>query len=426
MLIDFVQWTCALNPDEIWILVSSFLLADGCRYALVQWAVCLWDTAKEGLGSLQTSANQQTHYCPSVCVILTGYNEQENIEANLHSLWGSYPKLEIIMVDDGSTDQTFTLARRFIQGRLGIRLLGKPRRGGKSSSFNFALQYTSAEIVVNMDTDTEIAADAIWRIVTPFRDPRVGVVSGCVLVRNSYTNLLTWLQALEYLLGIFIGRMVSHRLNVLSIASGALAAFRRTALLRVGGWDPGPGEDGDITIRIRKAGYLAAFAPHAQCMTSVPTNLWWLFKQRQRWNRSVIRNRCRKHIDIMCFWKKHFNLSNMLMLLDTWIFHLGILYVFWLTVLWFAVNAGFRNWRFIVLGYLLSITFFGIQILVVLSYSTNRWRDIRITLVFPFMPAYYLFLKTARVIAFTDELLFRPSFKDTFCPFRVREATWRW
>lgn len=422
MWIEFIHWISWLFPEELWVLIGPVLLVYGPRYALGQWCMCVWDTLRGRLEPPDLSAA----YCPTVCVILTGYNEQDTIVGTLDSLCGGYPKLEIIVVDDGSTDQTFNLVRRFIQDRKGIRLLGKPRRAGKSSSFNYALRYTQAEIIVNVDADSELGPNAIRRVVEPFRNPRVGAVSGCVLVRDPFKSVMSWVQAFEYLLGIFVGRMFSHRMNILSIASGAFSAFRREALVRVGGWDPGPGEDGDITFKLLKAGYLVRFAPYAECLTSVPTNWGWLFRQRRRWNTCEIRNRCRKHIDLLYFWQKHFRLSNALMLLDSLFFQIGMVYVFWFAVLWCVVYEGFHNATVLILAYLITSLMFLLQMLVVLAYSSHRLHDARVALAFPLMPAYYLFLKFVHVVAFTEELILRRSFHDDFCPLRVRQATWRW
>ena len=109
------------------------------------------------------------------------------------------------------------------------------RRGGKSSAMNFALPFARAEVVIVVDADSHLAPNAIWEIVQPLADPRVGAVSGNVLVRNEFRNLVTRLQGFEYQRSIFMGRMVSDRLNLLGIASGAFGAFRRTALQHVRG-----------------------------------------------------------------------------------------------------------------------------------------------------------------------------------------------
>ena len=101
---------------------------------------------------------------------------------------------------------------------------------------------TDAEILVCVDSDSHLGEGAIWEIVQPFADPNIAAVSGSVLVRNPFVNLLTWIQALEYYRCIFLGRMFTSRLGILGIVSGAFGAYRREAILQVGAWDVGPGD----------------------------------------------------------------------------------------------------------------------------------------------------------------------------------------
>ena len=153
---------------------------------------------------------------------------------------------------------------------------------------NMPLPLIKSEIVVVIDSDSHLAPGAIWNIVQPFRDPEVGAVSGSVSARNPFVNLCTWLQAMEYRRSIFLGRILLARLDILGIVSGALGAFRKSALDKFGGWDVGPGEDGDLTIKFRKAGYKIAYTPEASCLTNVPTSFAALTRQRRRWEWAAI------------------------------------------------------------------------------------------------------------------------------------------
>ena len=180
-----------------------------------------------------------------------------------------------------------------------------------------------------MDGDSHLEPAAIWEIVQPFSDPEVGAVSGAVLARNQDTNLCTWLQSYEYLRCIFVGRMFAARMDVLGVSSGAFGAYRRTALRRVMGWDVGPGEDGDLTLRLRKAGYRIAFTPYAQCFTNLPTSWIRLLKQRRRWEWAAVTFECRKHVDMGNCFSPNFRLSNLAVLLDRWIFNVLSVYALW-------------------------------------------------------------------------------------------------
>ena len=118
------------------------------------------------------------------------------------------------------------------------------------------------------------------------------------MVRNYRENLCTTLQAIEYSDTISVGRITSSALGIYRVVSGAFGAFTREALDRVGGWDIGPGLDGDITVKLRKLGYRIVFEPEAICQTSVPNSFKKLIKQRLRWDKSIIRFRVRKHRDV--------------------------------------------------------------------------------------------------------------------------------
>jgi cellulose synthase/poly-beta-1,6-N-acetylglucosamine synthase-like glycosyltransferase len=428
MLTDWTHWLSSLGPDQLLAVYLGLLLVDTPRYVLGKVLFCLWDYGRDVWQWAFGRTPQDPYpHCPSVCVILAGYNEADTIEATLHSVWGTYPRLEIIVVDDGSTDGMALVARRFARGRPGVLVLRKPERGGKSSALNFALPYSRAEIVIGVDTDSHLAPEALWEVVQPFRDPRVGAVSGTVLARNAFANLVTWMQAYEYLHAIFAGRMLAARLGILGIVSGAFAAIRRSAMDQVVGWDVGPGEDSDLTLRLRKAGYEIAFAPYAQCFTNVCETWKALARQRLRWDRGPIRYKCRKHVDMACFWRRNFRVADFCVLLDGWFFSVFRPYaILGYSLIWFCflANENTLNLLFaIYLGYLVLHLF---AVLVALSYSTARGRDLLVCAVWPLVPFYLLFLRTVLLMALTQELFARRSFQDNFVPERVRARTWHW
>ncbi len=427
MLTDWIHWLSSLHPEELLLVLFGVLFVDGPRYALIQVIVFVWDFAAAGYRSLCGTGGQTPYdHCPSVCVVLAGYNESDTIDASLQSLWGTYPRLEIIVVDDGSEDSMYSVAQRYAADHPGVLVLRKPERGGKSSCVNFAVNYSRADIIVIVDTDSHVAPAGLWEIVQPFKDPRIGAVSATVLARNAFTNLITLFQAHEYLHSIFVGRIASARLGVLSVCSGAFGAFRRVAVERAMGWDVGPGEDGDLTIRIRKAGYNIAFAPYAQCFTNLPETWWGFFKQRRRWNRGAIRYKCRKHIDMAFFWSPNFRFTNFLLLMNIWFYSIVCLYGFWLVAIGMVIRFNDDLWAVLVATYFAYLGIHVVQTAVVLYYSNARLRDALICSVLPLVPLYQTFRKVVRIVSVTEELFFRRSFDDNYVPPRVRAATWHW
>ena len=426
MLSDWIHWLSSKQLDELLLTLLPLLLLDAPRYCFAGVLLCACDACRDLVGMLRGRPENRLTHQPSVCVILAGLNEADTVGATLESVWGSYPDLEIIVVDDGSTDGMTSVAEQFAKTHEGVIVCRKSQRGGKSSALNFALPLATAEIIVCVDTDSHLQPQAIWEIVQGFADPRVGAVAGTVLARNARTNVCTWLQAAEYLRTIFVGRMLSSRLGVLGIVSGAFGAFRRSAIERLKGWDVGPGEDGDLVLRLRKAGWRIVHAPYAQCLTNLPTSWWRLFKQRRRWEWAVITFECRKHVDMANVFSPNFRWSNLGLLIERWIFSIGLTIAFFVYLFWLAMQD-FRLLVYVLLtNYAAYLLMEVVQWLTVLYYSLDRRRDLTVALCSPLMPLYFFFLRFATLVAIIEETFWRRSFDDNFVPERVRRVTWRW
>lgn len=438
----WIHWLFSIAPEELLLIILPLVCFDGGRYCFASVALCLFDAASElyrqvaSIAKLPHAEPNSLHptlsaesvqpYYPEVCVILAGLNEADTIRSTLESVWGSYPKLEIIVVDDGSSDGMSELAHEFAETHNNVLVLRKPQRGGKSSALNFAIPFTESEVVICVDTDSHLEPNAIFEVVQPFADPRVGAVAGTVLARNAEVNLVTQLQASEYLRSIFLGRMLSSRLGVLGIVSGAFGAFRRKAILATGGWDVGPGEDGDLVLRLRKAAWKIVHAPYAQCLTNVPLRWKQLFRQRRRWEWAIVTFECRKHIDMANVLSPNFRPSNLAMLAETWIFRVLLTYAMFLSLGWFALNDPHLLGLALLTNYVAYCGLEFLQWLVIMYYSPNPRRDAWSILCLPLVPPYYLFLKTASFVAITEEFLWRKSYQDNFVPLHVRQVTWHW
>ncbi len=429
MLIDWIHWLSSERREDLLLVLAPILLLDAVRYSVGALGVWLVDFAQLLYKTVFHPRQREVEYqhCPTVCVIIAGLNEADTLPYTLESLHGTYPRMEIIVVDDGSDDGMASIARDFAQRIPQMTVLRKPRRGGKSSALNFALPFTQAEILVCVDGDSHVSSTGIWEIVQPFADPSVGAVSATVLARNPFAKLITWLQALEYLRNIFVGRMFASRMGILGIISGAFGAYRRSAIQRLHGWDVGPGEDGDLTLRMRKSGYRIVFAPYAQCLTNLPQNWWTLIKQRRRWEWAVVTFECRKHIDLINPRNPNFRLSNFALLLDRWMYNVILMYAFWGYAVWLLLLQPRAQLGYVLLlNYVVYVALDMLQLLLILYYSTNRLRDLAIGLATPLMPLYHVLLKFVSLIAVTEEIFTRRSFRDNFVPIHVRESTWHW
>jgi len=425
MFQDWTYWLSSKSTTEIALLLLPLLCIDGPRYTLSSLVMCLWDIGNEWLPR-KSAAPPEPAYVPSICVILAGLNEAETIVSTLDSVHGSYPNLEIVVVDDGSTDGMGDLAMEFAAQHSGVFVLRKPERGGKSSALNFALPFTNAEIVIAVDTDSTLEAGALMKIVQPFRDPQVGGTGGAVVARNGHDNLVTFLQAGEYLRTIFLGRMLPSRVGMLNIVSGAFGAFRREALLRANGWDVGPGEDGDLVYRLRKVGWKIVHVPHAQCFTNLPSTWRQLFHQRRRWDWAIVTFDCRKHANMAKWGSPNFRWGNFGVLIESWFFRVVLSAVFVGYVGWLSLFAGADLGYILVTNYAAYLAIDLIQWAVLFYYSAHLRRDAAFLPGWLLSPVYSFFLRVTTIWAIVEESLWRESWKDNYVPERVRRVTWHW
>lgn len=227
---------------------------------------------------------------PPISVIVPAYNEEKVIESALESLLQlDYPNFEVVVVDDGSTDQTLAKAARFAgeYGNCRIRVTTQ-QNGGKASALNAGVALTESPIVLCMDADSRLEPQTLKRAVVHFRDPSIGAVAGNVKVVNR-ENLWARLQALEYIEGLNMTRRAQSFLSVVNIVPGPIGLFRREAIVAVGGYDLDTfAEDADLTLKILTAGWKVQYEPRAVAWTEAPERLLDLVQQRYRWTRGLL------------------------------------------------------------------------------------------------------------------------------------------
>ncbi|MFF1911452.1 bifunctional polysaccharide deacetylase/glycosyltransferase family 2 protein [Streptomyces sp. NPDC058239] len=216
-----------------------------------------------------------------VSVIVPAYNEKECIANTLNSLAASTHPIEIIVVDDGSTDDTAEIAESL--GLPNVRVV-RQENAGKSAALNNGVRQARYDIVVMMDGDTVFEPDTVHRLVQPFGDPEVGAVAGNAKVGNRNTVIGAW-QHIEYVMGFNLDRRMYDLLRCMPTIPGAIGAFRREDVLAVGGMSEDTlAEDTDITIALHRAGRRVVYAEHARAWTEAPASLGQLWRQRYRWS----------------------------------------------------------------------------------------------------------------------------------------------
>ncbi|WP_326786170.1 bifunctional polysaccharide deacetylase/glycosyltransferase family 2 protein [Streptomyces sp. NBC_00151] len=216
-----------------------------------------------------------------VTVIVPAYNEKECIANTLKSLARSTHPIEIIVVDDGSDDNTSEIAESL--GMPNVRVI-RQENAGKPAALNNGVRHARHDIVVMMDGDTVFEPDAVHQLVQPFADPEIGAVAGNAKVGNRDTVIGAW-QHIEYVMGFNLDRRMYDLLRCMPTIPGAIGAFRRDAVLEVGGMSEDTlAEDTDITIAMHRAGWRVVYQEHAKAWTEAPGSLKQLWSQRYRWS----------------------------------------------------------------------------------------------------------------------------------------------
>nr|WP_235215666.1 bifunctional polysaccharide deacetylase/glycosyltransferase family 2 protein [Phaeacidiphilus oryzae] len=215
-----------------------------------------------------------------VTVIVPAYNESAGIEASVRSLLASDHPVEVIVVDDGSTDGTADIVEAL---RLpGVRVVRQPN-SGKPAALNTGLAAASCELVVMVDGDTVFEPETVRTLVQPFADPWVGAVSGNAKVVNRGGLLGRW-QHIEYVVGFNLDRRLFDLGECMPTVPGAVGAFRRSALLAIGGVsDDTLAEDTDLTMALCRQGWRVVYEEDAVAWTEAPASLGALWRQRYRW-----------------------------------------------------------------------------------------------------------------------------------------------
>ncbi len=417
---DAVAWLLGLTPLEFVRAFWALVFLELPRYAVTNVVVFGLYLA----GRLERAPGRAPDMAPpTVAVVVPAYNEQATIAATVRSLLEQdYPRLDIVVVDDGSSDGTPQVIDRLRDRSAGrVRCYRMRERQGKSAALNLGLDVTRGAYVVFMDADSTMDRTAISRLLAHFDDPRVGAVAGDIGVRNQHENLLTRFQAVEYLISLSLARRFKAIVGILTIVAGAIGMFRRDLIERVGRLEPGPGNDSDLTIRVRKLGYQVAFAGAAVCLTTVPSTWRRWLRQRMRWDRSVIRNKMRKHGDVYRTGFASFSLSNYLAFVDTLFFTVA-LPVLWLVYVFDMVFNYPNEYGFILFGVLIiHVILNALRVLLGMTVTGRDFDWVDLLLVVPLFGFYRLMVRSVRVFAAVQELMFRTSYKDPFAPDKVRE-----
>ncbi len=397
---------------------------------LLFWYTTLLEIPRYTIGALVTAALALS-WRPvraqasdlTLSVVLVGHNERQPLRACVEALAeqtivSAGGAMQVVVVDDGSTDRMMDVGRALQREGKIDTLLRLEHRSGKSAGVNLALSACRGDIVIIADVDTTFDRDAFDEILSYFADPAIGAVSGNLGVRNLSASLMTHVQAIEYAIGFSLGRRIADALGILSIVSGAFGAFRRAALEQVGRQDVEVGEDADLTMKLRRAGWRIRFAPEANALTIVPETVASLIAQRLRWDRGLITIWLRKFRGAFDPRQSTFGLLNVLSVLDVLIFQVVLALAFPGYLLWLYYYFG--SFAATIIGATL-LGYFLINLLAFFAAAAvGLQTPFRLVLYVPLYTVLHVtVMRTVRLVAIIQEIVFRSSYRDLYVPSHV-------
>ncbi|HMD31020.1 MAG TPA: bifunctional polysaccharide deacetylase/glycosyltransferase family 2 protein, partial [Candidatus Acidoferrales bacterium] len=242
---------------------------------------------------------EHPEFRPLVSVVIPAHNEEAAIETTVRSALASeYAHIEVVVVDDGSTDKTGEILDREFAAEPRVRVHHQVNRG-KPAALNQALAMCAGEVIVTIDADTRVHPAAVGRLVRHFVDPGTAAVAGNVKVGNRTTWITRW-QALEYITSQNMEKRAFDLLNCITVVPGALGAWRAEAVRNVGGFVTDTlAEDADLTISLRRRGWRISYDEEAEAYTEAPESPGALIRQRFRWTYGTLQA-VWKHRDTLC------------------------------------------------------------------------------------------------------------------------------
>lgn len=298
-----------------WAFAAAIIL--GIARLLFLAGLALWNRRRERDGAPPIP----THATVPVSVIIPAYNEENVIVKTVQRILAStLHDLEIVIVDDGSKDNTALLVQQSYGTDPRIKLL-RLANGGKANALNAGLAVAQGEIIIALDADTQFNRDTIARLVRWFGDPKVGAVAGNAKVGNRINMITRW-QALEYIVAQNLERRALAGLDTMTVVPGAVGAWRRSVLIGLGGFPTDTlAEDQDLTINVQRAGYRVLFDSSAIAWTEAPATVRGLAKQRFRWAYGTLQ----------CLWKyrrltfnPRYGTLGMIALPQVWLFQIAL------------------------------------------------------------------------------------------------------
>lgn len=382
----------------------------------------------------QTLPPRQSLYRPRVSCVITCYSEGADVRRTLETLCEqTYPgEIELIPVVDGAAVNQDTLqavrgfeVREEWRQTRRVRPIAKWQRGGRVSSLNAGLSMCTGSIVMALDGDTSFDNTMVSAMVRHFEDPNVPAVAGSLRVRNTWTSLVTVIQAIEYLVSIQLAKTGLSEWNLVNNISGAFGAFRKETIEQIGGWDTHSAEDLDITLRIksyfgRYRGLRIPFEPKAIGHTDAPTTVTGLLRQRMRWDGDLLFLYGRKHSGSIS--PRLMGWPNFLMTVISGLFIQVVLP--FIIIGYTALMLFTLPWQTVLaLAVLVEVVYFlllALQYLLMLIMVSERpGQDLQLTPFLPLFPVAMFMVRCWSAVAILNELWRRSHEESSMAPWWV-------
>lgn len=410
-MLEMLQLVARTDPLQLFLAVLIF---DIPRFTLSLLSLLFFGIREGNLGPPAAMS--------TVSVIIPTFNGGSGLEPTIASLRRQTLRpVEIIIVDDGSTDETRLVAERSRTLGLVDMVICHGTRCGRSAAINAGARFASGDLLLTVDADTVFEPTAVARLAAVFQERRVAGASCNIAISNERDSLWTGLQSVEYLMSISAGRSILDVAGAIACLSGACSMYRRDTFLRHGGLDVGPGEDLEYSLRLRRLGHLIRFVPDAWAETAGPASGVGLLRQRARWDRDALRIRFIMYGELSFFHPLE-RLPDTLQRLDFIIFDLvpTLALPFYLAYVVLSLGPNAAAFLGAIYIMLLWISIFNMALAFVMFNRSIGFFALASSLIFPFYQGVYL--KSARFFSYSSEILFATSRHDDFVPPRVRRA----